>query len=125
MRSIDILGLAAAVVIALLSQIVEPWSRPWWAGMIGAGLIALAAVVHMIWRGLPDETRRVHLSPAAWTPEGKVTGGRSRSIIGALMLAVLLGGGYMASHWRSSLHPPKAEADQPTAPLPGQLLSRY
>jgi hypothetical protein len=48
MRAIDVFGLAAAVVIALLVQIIQPRSRPWWAGMILAGAIALAAVGNII-----------------------------------------------------------------------------
>jgi hypothetical protein len=49
MRAIDWLGLAAAVVIALVAQIIEPWSRPWWAAMSIASLIGVAAIVHIVW----------------------------------------------------------------------------
>jgi hypothetical protein len=48
----DILGIAVAVVIALLAQIVDPWSGPWWVGMTLSSAIALLVVVHLLWRGL-------------------------------------------------------------------------
>ena len=48
MRSIDIFGFALAVFIALATLIVEPWSKPWWIGIIAAGLILLIALVHIL-----------------------------------------------------------------------------
>jgi hypothetical protein len=39
----DILGIAVAIMIALLSQIVEPWSGPWWTGMITSAIVATVA----------------------------------------------------------------------------------
>ncbi len=49
----DIFGIAVAVLIALLSQIVEPWSKFWWTGMIVAGIIASASAADILlktWR---------------------------------------------------------------------------
>jgi chromate transport protein ChrA len=48
MRAIDIFGVAVAVVIALLSLIVEPWSTPWWCALTVAAIIAMAAASHML-----------------------------------------------------------------------------
>jgi cytochrome b561 len=39
----DIFGIAVAVMIALLSQIVEPWTIHWWTGMITSAAIATVA----------------------------------------------------------------------------------
>ena len=49
MHAIDVFGLAAAIVIALLAQIVQPRSRTWWAGMIIAGIVACAALGDIAW----------------------------------------------------------------------------
>lgn len=48
MRAIDILGLAAAVVIALLSLVIEPWSTPWWVALTFAAIVAAAAASRML-----------------------------------------------------------------------------
>ncbi len=53
----DALGIAAAVVIALLSQIVQPWTPLWWIGMAVAGAIALYSAGHLIWRSLPTRKK--------------------------------------------------------------------
>lgn len=47
MRAIDIFAIAVAVVIALLSLVVEAWSTQWWTALITAAIIALAAGAHM------------------------------------------------------------------------------
>jgi hypothetical protein len=88
MRSIDIFGLAAAVVIAGFAQIVEPWSWPWWFGMSVAALIAVASGIHILWGRLPT-TVKERVSPAVWSPNGKV-----RGWIGLVLLCAVLAGGY-------------------------------
>ncbi len=66
MHAIDIFSLAAAVVTALLVQIVQPFSRQWWAGMALASAIAVAALGHVVWNKLPEQTRnQLSLTPAA------------------------------------------------------------
>ena len=54
----DIFGIAVAVMIALLSQIVEPWSGPWWTTLIISAVIAIVAasdiVAKQISRGSAD-----------------------------------------------------------------------
>jgi hypothetical protein len=45
----DVFGIAVAVVIAGLSQIIQPWSPWWWAGMAVAGLVATYSAGHLIW----------------------------------------------------------------------------
>ncbi len=58
----DILGIAVAVVIALLSQIVEPRSPLWWTAIIAAGLVAVSVAGHLVWRAIADhrgQTRRM------------------------------------------------------------------
>jgi hypothetical protein len=56
MRPVDILGLAAAIVISLLMLIVEPWSGPWWIGLLAASFVALSAVLHI---ALGGNARRI------------------------------------------------------------------
>ena len=92
MRSIDILGLAAAIVIAGLAQIIAPYSGPWWATMAVAGVIGMVAAIHLIWSSLPESARAV-ISPAIWKPTGHL-----RTWVGILLLCVLMGGGYVGSH---------------------------
>jgi hypothetical protein len=48
MRPVDIFAIAVAVVIALLSLIIEPWSGPWWAALLTACFIALWTLLHML-----------------------------------------------------------------------------
>lgn len=48
MRPVDVFAIAVAVVIALLSLIVEPWSAPWWAALLTASFIAVWALLHML-----------------------------------------------------------------------------
>jgi len=45
----DALGIAVAIVIALLTQIITPLSSQWWAGMMLAGAIAVWAAGHLLW----------------------------------------------------------------------------
>src|SRR5882762_10162646 len=47
MRPIDVLAIAAAVVIALVTLVIEPWSVPWWIGLITASVIVIATALHM------------------------------------------------------------------------------
>jgi hypothetical protein len=53
----DVLGIAVAVLIALLSQIVEPWSAPWWGGMIASAVIAGSVIIHLVWRALAESRK--------------------------------------------------------------------
>jgi hypothetical protein len=96
MRAIDIFGLAVAIVIAGLAQIVTPWSGPWWGGMIVAGLIAVATGAHLFWTNL-SEAARTTISPAIWKPTGYL-----RPWIGILLLCILMGGAYVGSRWPTS-----------------------
>jgi hypothetical protein len=97
MRAFDLFGLAVAAVIALLVQIVEPWSRPWWVGMIMAALIAALSGGNLLWNALPEHFR---FGPALWSPDGGVQHGKTRGLIGVALLCLLVGGGFVASQWR-------------------------
>jgi hypothetical protein len=55
----DIFGIAVAVLIALASLIVEPWSRGWWTGMVAAGSIAAISAIDII-LGAFDLRKKVH-----------------------------------------------------------------
>jgi hypothetical protein len=48
MRPVDILALAAAVVIAGLAQIITPWSTPWSIAMIVAVVIGVWAIINIV-----------------------------------------------------------------------------
>jgi hypothetical protein len=53
MRAVDVFAIAVAVVIALLTLIVEPWSIPWWIGLTTASVMAIATALRMargIWK---------------------------------------------------------------------------
>src|ERR1700730_849509 len=47
MRPVDVFAIAAAIVIALLSLIVEPWSGLWWIALLAATFVALWAFLHI------------------------------------------------------------------------------
>jgi hypothetical protein len=51
MRPIDVFAIAAAIVIALLSLIVAPWSGPWWIALLAATFVALWALLHILLGG--------------------------------------------------------------------------
>lgn len=121
----DIFGLAVAIVIAGLAQIVAPWSLPWWVGMIAAGLIAAATGVHILWNRLPEPVQTL-IRPAFLAPTGKV-----RGWIGIAVLCFVLGSGYIVIS-RVTARSPEIPLPQPrpsaapqsTAELPTILISR-
>jgi hypothetical protein len=47
MRALDVFALAAAVIIALLSLVVEPWSKLWWGVLILAAVIVSASALRI------------------------------------------------------------------------------
>ena len=46
---------------------LQPWSAQWWASVAVAGLIGIAAIVHLIWNKLPDSARAA-IRPLIWKP---------------------------------------------------------
>lgn len=46
----DILGIAVAILIALATQIVTPWSLIWWLAVLASGGIALVVCFHLVLR---------------------------------------------------------------------------
>jgi hypothetical protein len=85
MRPVDIFAIAAAIVIALLSLIVEPWSGPWWTALISAGFIAVAALLHM------------------------TLGGNANRIVKLTTIVFLLVGGPSFAYWYWSHYPASAK----------------
>ena len=51
MRPIDVFAIAAAIVIALLSLVVEPWSGQWWIALLTASFVALWTFLHIVLGG--------------------------------------------------------------------------
>ena len=118
----DIFGIAVAVLVGLITLAFQPWTAQWWTVVIISGAIALVTAAHAVWRGLPDQIRN-RLSPATWTPEGKVVGGKLRAVIGILIFCTLLGSGYVASRWPFNfLRPPSDDSTPPE--LTGPITSR-
>jgi hypothetical protein len=58
MRAVDIFSLAIAALITLLTLIVEPWSKPWWIGVIAASAITLSALGHIVYKALEAHSFR-------------------------------------------------------------------
>jgi hypothetical protein len=100
----DVLGIAVAIVIALLSQIVQPWTPLWWTGMVIAGVIAAYAGGHLFWGQLPLIVTS-QITNTVWSPTGKL-----RPWVGLALLMAILGGGYVAIS--------RATAPSPEIPLP-------
>lgn len=92
MRAVDIFGLAVAVLIALIAQIVEPYSSPWWAGMLAAGAIAVASGFHIAWNNLPKPAQAI-AARVIWRPTGYL-----QYWIGIVLVIALISAGYAASH---------------------------
>jgi hypothetical protein len=70
MRAVDILLLALATLIGLLTLALQPWTLQWWAAIIVAVIIALAALVHMIM-----SAKGVSVKMSTWAPWFLILGG--------------------------------------------------
>jgi hypothetical protein len=57
----DILGIAVAVLVGLLTLAFQPWTPPWWGGVIISGSVAAGTAVHIVWRNLPAGIRPLGL----------------------------------------------------------------
>jgi hypothetical protein len=64
MRAVDVFGLSVAALIALVIQIVQPYSPTWWSGMFTAGVIAVASGLHIVWNKLPKPRKRLPFAPS-------------------------------------------------------------
>jgi hypothetical protein len=89
----DVLGYSVAALIGLWTATLQAWSTQWWAGVIIASAIALITSLHLLWNNLPAPTRGA-IRPVFWKPTGYL-----RAWVGILLLCVLLGGGFVSSHW--------------------------
>jgi hypothetical protein len=115
MRAVDWLGLAMAVVIAGLAQIVQPFTPIWWGGMFAAGMVAAASGLHIVWNKLP-KSAQAFATRAIWRPNGYL-----RPWIGVALLVVILVGGYISSHGYIN-HSPFAPKKLPAPPVPPQKI---
>jgi hypothetical protein len=97
MRAVDLFGFGLAAVITLLSPLLTVWSPIWWVAIGFAALITVSTGLHILWNNL-SEAVRAAIRPMIWKPTGYL-----RAWIGFLLLFILLGGGYVGSHW----HPTK------------------
>jgi len=89
----DVLGYAVAALIGLWTATLQAWSPQWWTGVIIASAIVLITSLHLLWNNLPVSTRDT-IRPVFWKPTGYL-----RAWVGILLLCLLLGGGYVGSHW--------------------------
>jgi hypothetical protein len=88
-----------------------------WAGLV---LMAGAIIGLIIWFAWG------RTSQATWTADGKVAGGKTRIALGAALLCVLLGGGYVGSHWPTAFLRTQAPSNgnaSPSGPV-GPIASR-
>jgi hypothetical protein len=84
----DLLGIAVAVLVGLLTLAFQAWSPQWWAGVIVSGGTATITASHLVWSNLPDWLK-TQTGPASWTPDGKVQNGPVRAAIGFALLGII------------------------------------
>jgi hypothetical protein len=109
-RMRDLFGLAAAIMIGLLTQIITPWSLWWWAGMLTAGAIFVFSGAHLLWSHFRGVTPETPISaPTTSRSLAEVPGRHANSFlyklaIFAVGLMVLIGAGYVAWSYQSSIN---------------------
>lgn len=119
----DVLGYAVAALIGFWTATLQAWSTQWWVGVIIASAIALITSLHLLWSNLPASTRAA-IRPVFWKPTGFL-----RAWVGILLLCILLGGGYIGSHWPTaflrtqvpSSGSAPTEPSEPSAPIASRL----
>ena len=87
----DLLGIAVAILVGLVTLAFQPWTPQWWAGIVISASVALVTASHIVWQSLPDTLKKRH-------------GDKVRSTAGILILVVIFVGGFVASHFG---HAPK------------------
>jgi hypothetical protein len=114
MRPVDIFAIAVAIVIALLSLVVQPWSLPWWSALIAASFVAVGASLHIFVGG--GASRITKLTTTLFLVVGIPSFGYWYYSRYPLSLAIMRDVFPLAF----SVSPVK----QPLTTLPGQMLSR-
>jgi hypothetical protein len=90
MRAVDIFGIAAAAMIALLSQIVEPYSGFWWTAICLSGVFVVATGAHILYN-LPNSTRALRGAKLVTLGQSIIIGTGILSIIGvSIGLALII-----------------------------------
>lgn len=77
---------------------------------VGLALMAGAIIGLAVWFAWG------RMSQATWTADGKVSGGKTRIALGIALLCVLLGGGYVGSHWPTAFLRTQASSNGNTPP---------
>jgi hypothetical protein len=118
MRIGDIFSLLAAALIGLLILVLKAWSPQWWGAVIVVGVLTAGTGLHILWSNLPVSIKTA-IAPVIWKPTGYL-----RSWIGILLLCILMGGSYIASHFpidflRSA--PGSPAIPEPTGPIISRL----
>jgi hypothetical protein len=87
-----------------------------WAGLV---LMAGAIIGLIIWFAWG------RTSQATWTADGKVSGGKTRIALGIVLLCLLLGSGYVGSHWPTAFLRAQTPSDSNAPPeSSGPIMSR-
>jgi hypothetical protein len=119
-RKKTLIGEARAVIISvILVPAILAWLQVSPPVIVGIGLSLL--VILSGWEN-------GYLTPARWSPDGRVQDGKLRALVGIVGLCLIVGGGYIASHWptaflRSSRAPSATDigVSKATGPLASRL----
>lgn len=90
MRAFDVLSLAVAALVGLVTLTLQPWTAQWWASVVVVGTLAAGALTHIIWNNLSPRNR-AYLAPATWSPDGRVQNGKWRALGGIVLAGLIVG----------------------------------
>jgi hypothetical protein len=122
-RRIDVFAVLLAIFILGLGAYLSTFSAEI-VRIIGLSLMAVSIIGLAVWFfGWRVQTL---ISPATWTPEGRIENGKLRAAVGALLLCGLVAAGYAASKWEewSAASIIQEPPHQPVPMPPSSLASR-
>src|ERR1700730_11334783 len=85
--------------------------------LAGMALMAAALLGLIIWFAWG------RTSQATWTADGNVHGGKTRVALGVVLLCVLLGIGYVGSHWPTTFLKTQSPVNADTPPEPSEPIA--
>ncbi len=116
-------GIAAVFATACLAFLA--WAFPNMTRLLTVpGAMATGALaIYLLW---PEIKAVAGSLTAGWEPDGRVTNGRLRGLIGLVLLCALAGGGYLASHeWPAETGAQAPPTTPPEQAPQGPLTSKY
>jgi hypothetical protein len=119
--------LAAAVAIAAVAlehAYPEASTGTWRVLLFASAAVGAGAVFYLIYDLVARPRWSASLEPATWTSDGKVRGGKTRAALAIIALCILLGVGFVASHWPTGFLKSQSPRPENLPETTGPLLSR-